>query len=180
VVFAESGPDAPLDEIARRAGVGIATLFRRFPNRQALVRAALEQSSVEEVAPAVERAFDDDDPLRALARVLEAAMAATARERHTLAAAKNAGVVIGDVSAPYLESLTLLTCRAQEAGLVRADLVPDDVPRIMAMLAGVIWTVDPESDGWRRYVTLMLDALSPAGASPLPPAVALRVPQPGT
>ena len=66
-MYAESGPDASLEEIARRAGVGIATLYRRFPNKEELVRAALEQKITEAMSPAIARALDDSDPLRALA-----------------------------------------------------------------------------------------------------------------
>jgi hypothetical protein len=67
-----------------------------------------------------------------------------------------------------------LTGRAQQAGQVRADLVADDLPRIVAMLNSVLWTMDLGSDGWRRYMALMLDAITTDELSPLPPAAALR------
>jgi len=169
-VFAESGPDAMLDDIARRAGVGIATLYRRFPNKEELVRAALEQSIAEQLSPATEQALSDDNPRQGLVTLLEAALSMVARERNTLAAADNAGVT-ADVTAPFLDSLVLLTRRGQQAGLIRADLVPDDMQRIMGMLISVLWSTGPQSDGWRRYVSLVLDGLSPVGATPLPPAV---------
>ncbi|MEU2771424.1 helix-turn-helix domain-containing protein [Streptomyces sp. NPDC007162] len=173
-VFAESGPDAQLDEIAQHAGVGIRTLYRRFPSKAVLAKAALEQGIAEYIAPAIEEALLDDDPLRALTFVIDAAMSMAAREHHTLAAARNAGAVISDAIGPYYASLTLLTRRAQEAGRIRADLVPDDMPRIMAMLFSLLWTMDPASDGWRRYLSLILDGLSPAAATPLPESVPLR------
>ncbi|MFE3825368.1 TetR/AcrR family transcriptional regulator [Streptomyces sp. NPDC059092] len=172
-VFAVSGPDASLDEIARHAGVGIATLYRRFPDREVLVRAALDQGLAELVAPAVERALGDEDPRRGLITYLDAAMSMAARERNTLAAAKSAGAIAAEVSEQFFESLTLLARRGQQAGLIRADLLPEDLPRIMAMLVAVLWTMEPGSDGWQRYVALVLDSLSPAAANPLPPAVAL-------
>lgn len=170
-VYAESGPDAMLEEIARRAGVGIATLYRRFPNKEALVRAAFEQSMAEQLSPAIEQALGDDDPKQGLVTLLEAALAMVARERNTLAAADNAGALTAEATAPFLDSLTLLVERGQQAGVIRADLVPDDMQRIMGMLISVLWSTGPESDGWRRYVALVLDALSPVGASTLPPAV---------
>ena len=173
-VWAEQGPDALLEDIARRAGVGIATLYRHFPDKAGLVRAALDQSFAEDIAPAIERALDDDDPRRGLATVLEAAMSTAARERNTLAAARNSGAVTAEASSPFVESLTLLARRGQEAGVIREDLVPGDLPRIMVMLMGVLWTMEPGSDGWRRYLALVLDALSPGAASPLPAAVPLR------
>lgn len=173
-VWAEQGPDALLEDIARRAGVGIATLYRHFPDKAGLVRAALDQSFAEDIAPAIERALDDDDPRRGLATVLEAAMSTAARERNTLAAARNSGAVTAEASSPFIESLTLLARRGQEAGVIREDLVPGDLPRIMVILMGVLWTMEPGSDGWRRYLALVLDALSPGAASPLPDAVPLR------
>lgn len=171
-VFAQSGPDAQLEEIARHAGVGIRTLYRRFPNKADLVRAALMQSIDEDIAPAIELALQDDEPRRALVSVMEAAIAMAAREHNTLAAARHAGSLTSDVIGPYYASLTLLAQRAQRAGHIRADLVPNDLPRIMAMLFSVLWTMAPDSDGWRRYLALILDALSPAAATPLPPPVA--------
>ena len=56
---------------------------------------------------------------------------------------------------------------------MRADVVPDDLPRIVVMLNSLLWTMDPGSEGWRRYVALMLDAITTEG-HPLPPAAALR------
>jgi hypothetical protein len=104
-----------------------------------------------------------------------------AREHNTLAAAKNSGTITAELATPFLESLTVLTHRAQQAGLIRTDLAPEDMPRVMVMLISALWTMAPGSDGWRRYVTLILDALSPTGASPLPPAVPLlREQQTGT
>ncbi|SES49527.1 transcriptional regulator, TetR family [Streptomyces sp. yr375] len=169
-VYAESGPDAMLEEIARRAGVGIATLYRRFPNKEALVRAALEQSITEQLSPAIEQALDGADARQGLVTLLEAALVMVARERNTLAAADNPGALTTGAAAPFLDSLMLLVQRGQRAGTIRADLVPDDMQRIIGMLMSVLWNMDPDSDGWRRYVALMLDALSPVGASPLPPA----------
>lgn len=168
--FAASGPDAPLDEIARRAGVGIATLYRRFSDRDELVRAAIEQSVAEMVSPATEQALDDEDPLRGLTTLLNAAMSVAARERNTLAAAKDFRAATGEISDRLFGTAALLTRRGQAAGLIRADLVPGDVATIMGMITSALWTTNPDDDGWRRYVVLALDALRPEGASPLPPA----------
>lgn len=172
-VFAENGPDAMLEDIARRADVGIATLYRRFPNKESLVRAALEQSMAEQLSPAMERALGDDDPKAGLVTLLEATLAMVARERNTLAAADNSGALTAEVTAPFLDSLMLLTRRGQDAGVIRADLVPEDMHRIVGMLVSVLWNTDSRDEGGQRYVVLMMDALSPAGASPLPPLSAL-------
>ncbi|MFE7276227.1 TetR/AcrR family transcriptional regulator [Streptomyces sp. NPDC057623] len=182
-VYAESGPDASLDDIARRAGVGIATLYRRFATKEDLVKAALEQSIAEQLQPAIDQALTDDNPLHGLGAVLRATLSLVAREHHTLAAADRSGALTAEITASYLDSLTLLTHRAQEAGLVRADVVPDDLHKIMGMLISLLWSTSSEGgggseggaeagpEGWSRYVTLVLDGLSPLGATPLPPLV---------
>lgn len=176
--FADLGPEAPLEEIACRANVGIRTLYRHFPHKEDLVRAALRQSVTEDLSPAIERALGDDDPLRGLTGLIEATLSVVDRERSTLAAANNSGAATADIVAPLLDSLSELTGRAQQAGLVRADLTSDDMHRILGMLTTVLWGMPRNSDGWRRYVVLVLDALSPDGASPLPPAAPLeRVPK---
>ncbi|QNP68987.1 TetR/AcrR family transcriptional regulator [Streptomyces roseirectus] len=169
-VYAESGPDAMLDEIARRAGVGIATLYRRFPNKEALVRAVLEQGVEENLAPLIERALVHDDPLRGLADLFDASLALAARDRNTLAAADNAGALVTELSAPFLDALAQLFRRCQDAGAIRPDLVAEDVQRLFGMLMSVLWTMDPDGAGWRRYTTLLLDALTRPDPTPLPPA----------
>jgi AcrR family transcriptional regulator len=168
--FADDGPDVPLDEIARRAGVGIRTLYRHFPHKSDLVRAVLDQSVAENLTPAIEHALSDENPLRGFTTLIDAAVAMVAQEMNTLAAARSAGSHTADLSTAFFEALTLLAQRAQQAGLIRADLDPDDLPRIMAMLVGVLWSMDLQTEGWRRYLTLVLDALSPTATSTLPPA----------
>jgi AcrR family transcriptional regulator len=175
-VYAELGPDVPMELVARRAGVGERTLYRRFPTKGDLVRAALDQSISENLLPAIEKARRNANPLRGLAQLIEAAISLGAREHNMLAAARRADA-IDDISAPLDEALNNLTVRAQKAGLVRPDLVADDLPRIIAMLNSVLWTMDPASDGWRRYVALILDAISTATPRRLPPATALEYPQ---
>ncbi|WP_327308859.1 helix-turn-helix domain-containing protein [Streptomyces sp. NBC_01298] len=167
-VYAELGPDVPLDEVARRAGVGIATLYRRFPDKGALLRAVIDQQFTQDVLPAIDRALTDEDPRRGLASVLEAALASAADEHHVLTAARNAGVLSPEVSARFFDALDPLVTRGQRAGVIRGDLVPDDLKRIMSMLVSVLWTMDPAEEGWRRYVALVMDGLSPAAATPLP------------
>jgi AcrR family transcriptional regulator len=158
-VYAASGPDAPIDVIANRAGVGERTLYRRFPSKGELIRAALDQSIAENLAPAIARARRCNDPLRGLTELLEAAISLGAQEHNLLAAARRAGA-LADISVTLDAALQELLDRAQLAGLVRADLVADDLPRIIAMLYSVLWTMDPADRGWRRYVALVLDGMT--------------------
>jgi AcrR family transcriptional regulator len=173
-VYGELGPDAPAEAVARRAGVGERTLYRRFPAKADLVRAALDQSIAEDLTPVIEEARRSDDPLGGLAQLIEAAISLGAREHHLLNAAHRAGSLTPDISNSLDEALIDLVRRGQETGRVRADLVADDIPRLIAMLYSVLSTMESTSDGWRRYVALILDAISLGGRQPLPPAPAFR------
>ena len=173
-VYSELGPDAPVEAVARRAGVGERTLYRRFPTKADLVRAALDQSIAEDLTPTIEDARRSDDPLRGLAQLIEAAISLGAREHNLLTAAHRAGSLTADISDSLNEALDDLVRRGQQAGVVRADLVADDLPRLIAMLYSVLSTMDSNSDGWRRYVALILDAISINERQPLPPAPAFR------
>jgi AcrR family transcriptional regulator len=165
-VFADLGPDAPLEEVARRAGVGIRTVYRHFPRKDDLLQAVVNLNVTEDLAAAIERAEADDNPLRGLVGLVEATLALTARDRNIVTAVSNSTVITCDGAAPLRVALAELIGRAQQAGLVRADVTAEDVLQLLMMLTSVAYA----DDGWRRYVALVLDALSPAGASPLPPA----------
>ncbi|OBA64050.1 TetR family transcriptional regulator [Mycobacterium sp. 1100029.7] len=173
-VYAELGPDAPVEAVARRAGVGERTLYRRFPAKADLVRAALDQSIAEDLTPVIESARLATDPLSGLTELIEAAIALGAREHSLLTAARRAGSLSSDISVSLNAALGELVGEGQRVGRVRADLVPDDLPRLIAMLFSVLSTMDAGSDGWRRYVTLVVDAISVNERRPLPPAAALR------
>ncbi|ABK65834.1 MULTISPECIES: TetR/AcrR family transcriptional regulator [Mycobacterium avium complex (MAC)] len=173
-VYAELGPDAPVEAVARRAGVGERTLYRRFPAKADLVRAALDQSIAEDLTPVIDSARHAKDPLHGLTRLVEAAISLGAREQNLLAAAHRAGSLTSDISVSLNEALGELVREGQRAGRIRADLVADDLPRLVAMLYSVLSTMDAGSEGWRRYVALVVDAISVDERRPLPPAAALR------
>jgi AcrR family transcriptional regulator len=179
-VYGELGPDAPVEAVARRAGVGERTLYRRFLTKADLVRAALDHSIAEDLMPAIDEARRADDPLRGLTQLIEAAISLGAREHNLLTAAHRAGALTFDISVSLNAALDDLVREGQRVGRVRADLVVDDVPRLMAMLYGVLATMDSDSDGWRRYVALILDAISITEGQPLPPAPPLRISEPST
>jgi AcrR family transcriptional regulator len=179
-VYAEDGPDASTDAIACRAGVAERTLYRRFPTKTDLLRAALD-SVAEDLMPAIEKARKNRNPVRGIADLLEAAISLAAQEHNILAAARRLGPLTNDFPAHLYETLWDLTRRAQRAGLINADIVAEDLPRIIAMLHSVLPTMDTSGDGWRRYVTFILNAMSTAEPSKLPPASPIvYTPQPDT
>ncbi len=150
-VYGELGPDAPVEAVARRAGVGERTLYRRFPTKADLVRAALDQSIAEDLTPVIDNARRTDDPLRGLTQLIEAAISLGAREHNLLTAAHRAGSLTSDISVSLNEALGDLVREGQRVGSVRADLVTDDLPRLVAMLYQR--AVD-DGCGQRRLATL--------------------------
>jgi AcrR family transcriptional regulator len=173
-VYGELGSEAPMEAIARRAGVGERTLYRRFPTKSDLISAALDQSIAEDLTPVIEKARADDDPMRGLSDLIEAAISLGAREHHLLTAARRAGSLRSDISTELNDALAELTARGRDAGVIRADLVADDLPRIIAMLYSVLATMDSDNDGWRRYLALLIDSISTGDRRRLPRAVPLR------
>jgi AcrR family transcriptional regulator len=173
-VYGELGAEAPMDAIARRAGVGERTLYRRFPTKGDLINAALEQSIAENLTPVIEKALGDKDPMRGLVALIEAAISLGAREHHMLTAAGRAGALRSEVSAELNDALAKLIARGRKAGVIRADVVADDLPRFIAMLYAVLSTMDSDGDGWRRYVALLVDSISTGARQRLPRAVPLR------
>jgi AcrR family transcriptional regulator len=170
-VFAERGLDAGVAEVAHRAGVGGATVFRRFPTKQDLVVAVID-ARIAEMAEALDAALGDADPWAGLVTALEAIARLQARDRGLFEAI--GGSVSGDEHlherhAALLGRIDALAARARAAGVLREDVAATD----LALLAGAaVSTCQVTGHGspelWRRYLAIMLDGLRPEGASPLP------------
>jgi AcrR family transcriptional regulator len=131
--FGELGSKAPLEEIARRAGVGIGTLYRNFPNRQVLFDAVYVHE-VEVLCGSAAR-VRDLDPWDALEHWLRGFVAFITNKRaFTEEMARESPVVRDCRAAIYAVGAPLLR-RAQEAGAVRADVDVDDVLRLLTGIA---------------------------------------------
>ena len=167
--FAELGADVTLDEVARRAGVGIATVYRRFRNRDQLVRAVVAHVLTAEIEPVA--GIETDDPWRDLAAILDASVAAVAAHRKVVALAHAAGAIDVDVVDRYLHRIDRVLTRARAAGVVRAELEPRDVAVAVVMVLATVRDDqkggNPEGGDWRRYLALLLDGMRPA-PTPLP------------
>src|SRR5213078_157337 len=142
--FAEGGESTSLEEIARRSGVGIGTLYRHFPNRQALLE-AVYVGEVEAVCRSAAE-LDDADPWEALNRWFERLIAYLATKRalaHELLDYLDRDASLFQVCRTSLfEAGEPLLKRAQEAGAVRPDVTISDVIQMMAGI-GKIPTSDP-------------------------------------
>jgi AcrR family transcriptional regulator len=166
--FAESGTDVPLEEIAKRAGVGVATLYRRFPSKDDLLRAIVEWRYADQVEYVIQQALADENPWHGFVATLAAALTVAAEEHCTIKALRDSATVVDTIMSRFFPDLATLVRRGQDAGLIRADLTPADLPPLVYMLISTLRLTEPGSAAWRRYLSLMLDALHPSSASPLP------------
>lgn len=174
-VFAEAGLEAPLEAIAQRAGVGIATLYRRFPTREDLVAASFAPQMAAYVA-AVEEALEEADAWVGFCRCAERICAMQAADRgltDVLALTFPTAKALEAQRARAYRELAELVRRAQAQGALRPDFVLEDFVLLLMANAGVVQaTRDAAPDAWRRVVALLLDGFRAEGAQPLPAAPA--------
>jgi AcrR family transcriptional regulator len=157
-VFAETGPEASLNEIARRAGVGPGTLYRHFPNRQALLTAVL-RNRIQALCEQAERLRTSDSADDALSQWLGAFLV-HARANHGMGSA----VMVNEPGAPdfdchqlILNAAAGLLTRAQRRGTARADLAARDLVQLVTGIA-LSTTRDEDADQAHRLLALVLDA----------------------
>ncbi|AQA01134.1 TetR family transcriptional regulator [Mycobacterium sp. MS1601] len=174
-LFAARGIAVPLDEVARHAGVGVATLYRRFPTRADLAAATFERN-LSRYTDAVDRALADADPwrgFRTLVYDLCQLQASDAGLRELLTMSFPASSIIEKQSGEALAKLGALMERAKAVGALRPDLVPGDVVVMLLGNAAVV-TATPESapgaEPWRRFAALILNAFAVTPSEVLPPA----------
>jgi AcrR family transcriptional regulator len=157
-VVAEQGVDAQMDDIARAAGVGVGTLYRHFPHKDALLGELIAAKFRAFIAHA-EDALVADDPWDGFAGLLRANAELCASDAG-VRAAMAAGPEAWRLAEPELVRLLHLgdriIRRAQEAGALRADFKVDEVPLVMC---GVGATMSVPVYDWRRYLEIVLDGL---------------------
>lgn len=183
-VFTEQGLEAPLDVIARRAGVGNATLYRHFPTRAGLVDAVFREPLADTML-AGERARTAPDAWDALVDYLGAVFAVLATDRGTndLMTTGLEGVdSLETVHAHNRTTMDLLLARGREEGSMRGDVTTEDVLFALAALGRAVpalaGAVTPEA--WRRPLALFLDSLRASPTVAPLPSPALTADQLGT
>ena len=171
--FAEAGLDVGVEEIARRAGVGKGTLYRRFPTKEALVRAIFEDI-LDEIERIVGESEAEPDAWTAFTTYLSTTARLQASNQgfyDVVAARLGASALTDDQRQRVMTATSRMLKRAQDANVVRADLVPEDVQLMLRMVGA---TTRPAMDGspmdehWPRYLGLLLDGLRPESATQLP------------
>jgi AcrR family transcriptional regulator len=161
--FGETGLETQVEDIARRAGVGVGTVYRHFPTKEALVT-ALAETHFDRLADTVEAALaEGGDPWRAFeAAIWRCAEPATADLAWCEIIAGHQNLADGRLEGQQrLQTATAaLIAPAQAAGLMRADATVDDVRTMMCGLGHIATAARAGAPlDWRRYLTIALDGL---------------------
>ncbi|MCW1958543.1 MAG: TetR/AcrR family transcriptional regulator [Mycobacterium sp.] len=171
-LFAERGLTVPLEEVARAAEVGVATLYRRFPTRTDLAIAVFERNMAA-YSDVVDRALAQRsaaDGFRQLIVDLCALQASDPGRRALFTTAFPASSLVERTVSDAVEKVRELVERAQREGAVRPDVGVGDVVVMLLANAGVLEATHAHAPGaWRRFAALMLDALCGGPDTDLPP-----------
>ena len=165
-IFAERGLDVSLDDIAAHAGVGVGTVYRRFPDKDALIDALFEEK-IGRVVALADEALEIEDPWEGFTTFMRGMCRMQAADRGfkdaLLARDRGAERMAGARERIAPRAMQLLA-RAQEAGAVRSDLGPFDVP-MLNLCVGLIAdrTRDIAPDYWERVLTIIIDGISAQG-----------------
>ncbi|MBU4215490.1 MAG: TetR/AcrR family transcriptional regulator [Actinobacteria bacterium] len=160
-VFQSGDGNRTLDRIAQEAGVGIATLYRHFPNRQSLAEGVYQRLFAQEIEPLLLQVEAADGSHRSLLALAERIVEITRRERGLVASLGDLGETTVDLLRPHRERFEELVARGHAAGNLRPELAGSDLPRLVAMLASAGLVLDVDEAERRRYLHLLLDGLRP-------------------
>ena len=170
-LFAEHGLDASMNEVARRAGVGVATLFRRFPSRDELI-AAVFADKMRAYSDAITTALADPDPWEGFSGFIERVCQMQAEDQgfaDVLTMTFPIAKAFEEDRNRSANALTELLDRAKATGRLRQDFAHQDVPLILMANAGVVnATHNAAPEAWRRIVGYLIQSFAAEAAHPLP------------
>lgn len=162
-LFAQHGLAVTLNDIAHHAGVGVGTVYRRFPDKSRLIDELFEER-VEELVALMDAAAADPDPWRGLVRFLSQMAETQAADRgikDILTSTPNGAERVCRIRDRLMPRGAELVRRAQEAGQLRPDVAVTDMPMIQLMLSALMdASHDVSPDLWRRYLALLLRGMS--------------------
>ncbi|MBV9101674.1 MAG: TetR/AcrR family transcriptional regulator [Candidatus Dormibacteraeota bacterium] len=174
--FRTHGLDASMDGIAQRAAVGVGTLYRNYPTKEALVRDILA-AKLEPLVSMARRLKEAGDPAAAfftfLRRIGEESTSFKALADRLAASGLDVKSLHQDVGSELMAAVAQLLRGAQSAGAVRADVTPDDVMVLMASM-GHVGAIAQNRAARTRCVTLLCDALRSERADAVPGAPSVR------
>jgi AcrR family transcriptional regulator len=161
-LFAERGLGVTLNDVAHHAGVGVGTVYRRFPDKAQLIDEVFEER-LEEFVGLIEAALADPDPWHGLVTFLEASLGLQATDRgarEVVFVAPGGTERIARVQARMFPLATQLVKRAQASGQLRADIAPQDMALVQLMIVTVIdCSRDVAPDLWRRFLAIALQGM---------------------
>jgi AcrR family transcriptional regulator len=171
-VFGEQGRDAQMDDIARAAEVGVGTVYRHFPTKEALLEALAVDAFERITVIAQENLASVADPWEAFTQTLwrGAEILAADRALSQVMAEIPGPVPVGlDTQRELNEAMAELLRRAIEAGALRPDAVLDDMSMVMCGIGAATRKSHMCAESWRRHMTIVIDGLRAASATgPLP------------
>jgi AcrR family transcriptional regulator len=166
-VFAEQGIDAQMDDVARRADVGVGTVYRHFPTKEALLN-ALSDEVFAVVAVYVRTQLTLDDPWEAFTRALWFGAEKTAGDRaftEILAETRFKEPRTCPGKEDLIASTSVLMDRCKAAGVMRPDAMVEDIGLLMCGVGSAAAMEHPVPDAWRRHLAIVLDGLRAEAAS---------------
>src|SRR5580658_11243717 len=132
-----------MDDVAAAAGVGVATVYRRFPTKQDLLRTVLERRWDDVIDPALRHAERETEPREALRLAFEGAAMFMTSDPFMVSAASELGLMTMDLARRFCDPVAEILQRGQRDGTFRTDLVQDDIPRLALMLFGTLPSFPP-------------------------------------
>jgi AcrR family transcriptional regulator len=170
-LFAEHGFDVQVDQIAKRAGVGVGTVYRHFPNKLDMLQALIE-ARFEALANAAREGIANPDPWAGFAAFMRYSAGVMADDRALSEAMFEQPEMMraGAEGVGMPELLPQLIGRAQDAGELRKEMIWEDVPGLICGVGRALsqGRIGPHGMGWERYLAIILDGLRAPGATPLP------------
>jgi AcrR family transcriptional regulator len=165
-LFASRGTEAQMEEIAAHCGLGMGTLYRHFPSKQALLTAMVSErfSGLAELGRAAERISDPGESFEALLRgYLEAAEGDASFQLALMGAGDVEWQGVRQQKAEFSEIVSRIIGRAVAAGAVRDDLTPADFPLLARGVVSSMYFKSAGSSDWRRHLEIILDGVRGAG-----------------